>query len=472
MPQVFLPGLLVFAAGLAVALITLSDESAFWLVALLVSEIIAAALLWHRLPWSDTWSRYLGFGAIVLLACIVNRLLYVGDLLIAGDSRFAWPFYADSIAVSTLKAEVATFAGILLTTWAWVRGGGLRYSPGDALGVPAAALRPLMIATYLSSVAGLALALFAPVLLRATGQLLPILLGLGTASAFLLPVLLSQHRFVRIVLACALSLPFLYAALGTGMKENILLAMAPAAFYLWQLSRGGASRGLLVLVGVLAVGLITSYIQFYRGEAWHADRDIDQSQAMVEFAQSIESQGASATVLEGALDFLERNNASAYRGWAVEIADAEGYRPGLVFAPMAYVFVPRILWPGKPDVRQGWEYSGLVFGADYVSWSDSSLSAGLYPGLYMGMGWIAVAAGALLLGLMMAFATQLSAAIGGRVLSSMFALCMVPYALRLDELWTVGAFSAPLISLVYVSVLFFGVRVVSGIRLRARGELP
>nr|MBA2238150.1 hypothetical protein [Lysobacter sp.] len=294
-----------------------------------------------------------------------------------------------------------------------------------------------------------------------SGQLLPTMLVLGATTGFFLPLLLARTRLARLLLVAVMGLPFLYVALGTGMKESIILALAPTAYLLWNYSPRRGARLWMALVAVLVVALITSYIGFFRGEVWHADRAVDQSQVLDEYMEAVADRGLPDTVSGGIEEFLARNNAVTYRGWAVVIADTEGYEPGLVFSPLLYVLVPRLLWSGKPEVRQGWEYSGLVFGEQYIAWSDSSLSAGLFPALYLGAGWIAVVLGALGIGLLMALCTKLAFAIGGPPLVGLFTLSMLPYALRLDEAWTVGAFSAPLINLVYIAVVFFGARFVA-----------
>ena len=113
-------------------------------------------------------------------------------------------------------------------------------------------------------------------------------------------------------------------------------------------------------------------------------RDKPTGEVASSFVDEMEKAGPLVMMTEGVAGFLKRNNASVHRGWAVSIADEDGYYPELVFAPLVYVFVPRMLWPEKPEIRQGWEYSGVVFGEQYMAWSGSSTAAGLYPSFYLG----------------------------------------------------------------------------------------
>ena len=461
--QLFALSLALFVTGLGLTALWRLTGGAGWWLPLLLGSASAALLAWRRICWPDAWTRYLSFGAVVLLACVANRVLYLAEMIGSDDSYLRWPFYASNPELSIIKAEVATLVGTLLTVFAWLAAGGARHSPGDVLRAPRGPLLRLLVVTYIASLLALLASVVAPEVLQVSGQLLPTMLVLGATTAFFVPLLVARRALTRLTMVLLMGLPFTYMALGTGMKENIILALAPTAYLLWSYARSRGARLALLAIAVMALAMVTSYISFFRGEVWHADRTINQSQVFEEFADSVGTRGVATTANEGWREFLSRNNAAPYRGWTMAIADADGYEPGLVFAPMLYVFVPRILWPEKPAVRQGWEYSGLVFGANYIAESDSSLSAGFYSGLYLGQGWLAVVVGAIAVGLVMVFLTRLAYRLGGPVLSGLFTLSLLPYALRLDEAWTVGAFSAPLINFVYIAAIFFLARLAAGL---------
>lgn len=462
MPAAFLPGVLVFIAGLIVTILWRITPADGWWLPLLCGSALMGFLVWKRITWVDGWSKYLSFGAVVLLACSVNRLLYITGFAL-DESGFEFPFYAQNPQSAMIKAEVATVLGTMLTVLAWWACGGARYSPGLLLSGPRSPLVRLLGVTYVSSLLAMGMLTLAPEVQALSGQLLPTMLVLGASTGFFLPLVLARSRLPQLLLVILMGAPFLYVALGTGMKENIILAFAPTAYLLWNYSPSRAARLWMALVAMIVVALVTSYIGFFRGEVWHADREVDQGQVLDEYVQAVADRGLPETVSGGMEEFLTRNNAVPYRGWAVVIADTEGYEPGLVFSPMLYVLVPRLLWAEKPDIRQGWEYSGVVFGEQYIAWSDSSLSAGLYPALYLGGGWTAVVLGALGIGLLMALCTRLAFGIGGAPFVGLFILSMLPYALRLDEAWTVGAFSAPLINLVYIAIILFCARLIAGV---------
>jgi hypothetical protein len=453
----------VSAIGLAVALMWRFGNGEAWWLPLLASSALAAWLAWRRFPWRDGWARYLSFGAILLLACVANRVLYLGDIVLGDGNWSEWPFLAPNPDMDMIAAEVATMAGTLITVLAWVIAGGARFSPRDVLDAPRGPLLRLLGVTYAASLLALVASAFWPQVLLVSGQLLPTMLVLGATTAFFVPLLVARRAASRFVLVVLMSLPFLYVALGTGMKESILLALAPAAHLLWSHANRRSARIALVAAGLLVAAFATAYISFFRAEVWYADQAIDQSAVFADFTQSVRDDGLDSTLVTGMQGFLKRNDAFPYRGWTMAVAASDGYQPGLVFEPLLYVFVPRALVPDKPLVRQGWEYSGLVFGPDYITWSDSSLSAGLFPALYLGAGWGAVLGGALLLGFLLAGMTSLAHRMGGPVLAGLYTLSLLPYALRFDEAWTVGAFSGPIIVLVYIALVYLMARTLSGL---------
>lgn len=460
---------MILGIGLVLALIWLDANAPGWWLPLLAASGLAAALVWRRCRWPDEWSRYLSFGALVLLACAVNRMLYIGDLALSGDAYLQWPFTVQQPEVSIIKAEVATLLGTLLCVFSWLAAGGARHSPGLLLQAPNRALRRLLLVSYVASLAALVVFVLFPQFYALSGQLLPTMLVLGSATAFFVPMLVTRRKLTRLALVVVMGLPFVYVALGSGMKENIILALIPTAYMLWHYSPRRGPRVALCAVAVLVIALVASYISFFRDEVWYADTAADQSAVLGNYLDAVDADGLGATIASGLEEFLARNDAAPYRGWAIAISDAEGYQPRLVFAPMLEVFVPRVLWPGKPAIRQGWEYSGLVFGPRYAAWNESSLSAGFFPALYLGYGWLAVVLGAVGVGWMMALLTRLALRLGGPLLVGLFTLAMVPYALRLDEAWTVGAFSGPVITLVYIYLIFLVTRIVSGLIGRETG---
>jgi phosphotransferase system glucose/maltose/N-acetylglucosamine-specific IIC component len=98
----------------------------------------------------------------------------------------------------------------------------------------------------------------------------------------------------------------------------------------------------------------------------------------------------------------------------------------------------------------------------------TSTAAGYYPALYLGGGYRAVVIGAMALGLILALLARLSQWVGGPLFSGIFLLSLVPFALRLEEQWTVMALSAPIIMFIYSYLIYLVVVFLIRFRTRQR----
>jgi hypothetical protein len=423
-----------------------------WLVALFLTGVLTAFQAWRHMRWPDTWARYLSFGAVLLLACIVNRVFYLADYFVTGPRFAEWPFFARSPEVALFKGELMTVLGTLTTVFAWRFAGGMRISPSILF--EKSSSDRIYGVIYVMSVLGLTASRWSPTVSAQLGQLLPVLHGLGVVSSALLPMARFKHGLARLVTVAVLSVPFVIAASGTGMKENMILAILPAALLAWRYFRHPVLRTGMVAGGLLALALLTSYVNFFRAEVWSGKTSDAREHVTEDFVREVEAGGVGSTAMDGLKAFVARNNASVHRGWAVSIADEQQFYPSLVFSPMTYVFVPRILWPDKPLIQQGWEYSGVVFGQDYIAWSDSSTAAGFYPSLYLGYGWLPFGVGAIFVGWLLAGLTRLAQRLAGPNAAALYIFGMLPFILRLDETWSVGVLTGPIISLFYILVVF------------------
>jgi hypothetical protein len=454
--------MLLYGCGCSLAAIIGWAVGDLWVPVLFIMSSLAALLGWRLMRWPDTWSRYFSFGAILLLMCALNRLFYIADYLMNGVRFNEWPFSVSAPEVAVFKGEVITMIGTFMTVLAWKFAGGMQVSPRVVLQRESTRYLSLVVA-YTTSLAAMALSASEPEVAAELGQLLPTLLGMGLVCALLIPIIRIQNGLKRLGLVALLSLPFVFLASGSGMKESIILAILPTAISSWQVFRHPVSRAGLILAGMVTIGLITSYVDFYRGEVWNDDRQTSTGQVLNDFVDRTHQSGLDDVTSTGAKGFIKRNNASVYRGWAVSIADERELHPDLVFSPLIYVFIPRILWPDKPLIRQGWEYSGLVFGQQYISWSGSSTAAGLYPSLYLGGGCFAVIMGAILIGVLLALMTRIAFVVGGSTTAGVYMFAMLPLVIRLDEAWTVGAITGPIISCVYVVGIMTAAKMISSV---------
>lgn len=438
-----------YSCGLALSALYAQTLDDAWLPLLWLSGAAAALAMWRQVRWPDDWSRYLSFGAVLLLMCAINRAFYIVDYLMVGARFDEWPFFVAAPKIAVFKGELLTVVGIFITVLAWQTAGGLAVRPAAVLD-RLQTRKWLLAVLYGMSLVGLILSARLPLMAARLGQLLPTLLGVGVASAFLLPLAMFRMRLVRLGGVALLSAPYIVMASGAGMKENIILALLPLTVLSWSYLRHPILRVGMLVIGLMGLALITSYVEQFRDQVWRVRVAATENEVLESFIGALRSDEAGTVLSNGLTRFVARSNAAYAHGWAVSIADEQQRQPGLVFAPMAYVFVPRVLWPEKPEIRQGWEYSGLVFGDEFVAWSESSTAAGFYTSLYLGYGWPAWVAGAALVGILLATMSRAAQRLGGTFAAGLYILAMLPFALRLDETWSAGALSGPIISLVYV----------------------
>lgn len=437
------------------------------LLLFLLGEVVVLAA-WRQVRWPDSWSRYLSFGAVLLLVCAISRLFYIADYFVNGLQYDQWPFFAQRPEAAVFKGEALAVVGTLLTLFGWRVCGGMKISPAVVMEHPQRTFR-IMLVIYVASLFGMLVASQVPRAAGAFGQLLPALLALGLVSTFLLPMARLRTDTTRLIAVVVLSVPFAALASHSGMKQNIILAIVPSAVMAWRRFRHPAVRMGMVVAGLLALALITSYVRLYRAEVWQRESMGLPVSANVpqDFVKEIQTDGIARTLGAGLSDFIQRADASYRQGWAVSIADEQAFHPELVLAPLTYVFVPRMLWPAKPRNLQGAEYTALVTGARFAP-GGSSTAVGLYPGLYLGYGWPAFLAGALFAGILLAGMTRVVLRLGGPFAAGLYIFAMLPFMLRMGENWPVDDLSLPIINAVYVIVIVASARVVARIAIRTR----
>jgi len=341
-----------------------------------------------------------------------------------------------------------------MTISVWLLAGGKKLHAGQILDLDKSLVEKALWLLYVGGVAMIFLQIVGLAALDALGQLVPTLAGMASVAALALPILRLRKRLPRLTYAAALSMPMLYIALGSGMKEDLILAVLPVAFILWTSWKTPVERALIGVGAIIFIGFVTMYVGFYRDVAWKPGTDVEQTSILQDFADITEREGVFETFKEGIEGFTGRANASKFRTWAVIVADQRGYQPEMVLSPMMFVFIPRILWPEKPSIRQGWEFTGLIHGERIQNMIMSSTAAGFYPALYLGGGYGAVIAGAIGLGLLLAMLGKLAYRLGGKLFSSLFLLSLFPYLLRLEEKWTVIGLSMPIIMFVYSYLIY------------------
>ena len=90
-----------------------------WMVVLSLGGATVFLVLWHNIDWQG--QQFYSFGAVLLLAGALNRLLYALDVIMNGDHFDRWPFATDDPGWALARGEVITVIGLLLVVFAWQR---------------------------------------------------------------------------------------------------------------------------------------------------------------------------------------------------------------------------------------------------------------------------------------------------------------------------------------------------------------
>lgn len=452
LPLRLLESLGIFFAGVAltIALLSLSETLALAMTPMLAASLLSALWMWRRLPWRYAGQRLYSFGGVLLIACILNRILYLADCIFLPDRFGEWPIESISPTLASVRGEMMAMIGTFLTVAAWWAAGGAR----PRMSVDHQNREPYWI-IYALSLVVLVLTHAAALNVALLGQFTGVLITSGLAACWFINTGRRGSPYLRIGLSIVMVIPFFWVALGYAMKEAIIFALLPAGVQAWMTLKSRAARLLLILFVVTLAGWANSFVSFYRTLSWYSGESISQAQALVEhtrgrvYVQDEDLQGWDIS------SFIVRADALYPRGWTVSLVDAEGFMPDLIFGPLKYVFIPRVVWSDKPEINPGLNMTELLFGMPDI---NSATATGLYPAFYLGGGWIAVIAGALLAGALIAMLTALAGRIGGAVLLNLFGFAMAMLALRFDEGWPVGAFSGPVLTLAYLAILYGAMR--------------
>ena len=440
-----------YSVGFAIVLLIrplLGDQ--VWMVFQAIAGAIAFFYLWRRLYWAG--NPLLSFGAILLIAGFLNRILYAIDAALNGSRLSEWPIPSNGEWWALARAEWMTVVGTIIIVFVWRRLGGVESSL--ALSSEVTRGRRSLAGYWILYTCAVGIEL-----LRQQELLFPQIAQLATvtyASGVGAVLTINDRKAspARVILQTAvMSAPLIYLALGTAMKEAIIVAILPMVIVFWRRFNYNAAR--VVLIGLMCVSaaIATNFVEFYRERNWVMGETLSIFQALRSYSLDRPSRTSEGGVEGGLQDFLIRSNATYHRGWAIDLAEQDGYIPEQIFGALAYAFIPRFIWPEKPDIEPGQEHSGRLFGEAYRLSTTSSTAAGFFPALYMGGGWIAVFIGAWFTGWMVGLLTRFLNRTGNPYSISAFGWIVLLYALRLDETWPVYALSSPIISFVYVIAL-------------------
>ena len=269
--------------------------------------------------------------------------------------------------------------------------------------------------------------------------------------------------------------PFYLLALRSGMKGDFALVSLPILMPI--LLRVTLGR-LLVLVGflLLVVVFVFPFSTEWRKANWESWGGREQNATVGQVTERVtrrwERDGIGTTALAGTTRWLARGTSSDIGGLVMRLADTRGHLGGILIEGLAYIFVPRFLWPDKPMVRPGAWFTWYLGGARTPESAGSATATMLGTELYWMFGVSGVLLWVPLLGMLYAWCWQRLMTLGASgtvALVGLFALLV--RASELEATHTIYAVAEPIVYLVYLLGLYWLQRALSQALVATRGRV-
>lgn len=255
----------------------------------------------------------------------------------------------------------------------------------------------------------------------------------------------------QIMSALLLAAPMVILALGTGMKENMLFPLVPAGLITWFRFRSTSLRVTAVVCFFILMAYAQLYVQYVRMDSWGAGgSNYTHAQLFAGYQRHLKT----VTLGEGMEAISSRMNMTISRAITVAIADAKGFEPYDIFAPIPGSLIPRFLWPGKPVLMPGAQHTLRIHGINAPpteAWSATA--AGFFTELYLGGGLIGWALGIIVYAVFLAkiqlYTLRRFPGFGHLALS----FVTVYWALRFEEKHIVYAYTGLIFTFVFLVLM-------------------
>lgn len=452
--------LLVGGAGLMAAIYGGGESEWGAIGVCLISIAFAAAIVVPRLKriYRKVMPDFLD---VFLLFQILNKSLTIVSLM-AGDMYRESFSGVDLVSpVYLLRAEVVHLVTMMLFVagWrfyerVWEHRTNKTVTP---YGVPS-----LMVVYAVSTFMALGLAVLGPRL--GFGMLANFSFYIAVASIGLILISPSQWGFSGRWrwFTLALLAPHAYFAAASGTKGQILMVALPvliAGIYL------GFRKliPLAALVGVLlfAIGIpLSKVMRAANWESWGSNENIGLVEGLSRVADGYQATGFSSQVTESFVTFCHRANSAQIGGLVMYIAERDGHLGAEPLRLLPAMFIPRVLWPGKPVFAPGawvtW-YLGKASSPETASSATATMLGTEMYWMFGGPGLSLI----LLLGALYRFVWGRMQTMAGRGVVGVAAMySLFGEAIRFEETHVIYAIGTPIVFLFYAFALLWVERAV------------
>ena len=426
----------------------------------LVSIAFAAAIVVPRLR--RIYRRALpDFLDVFLLFQILNKALTIVSLM-AGDMYLETYETLDLVGPPyLLRAEIVHLVAMVLFVvgWRFYERAWVRHSRGT---MTSYSVQALMVVYAISTILALGL------------SVLGSRFGLAMLSNFAFYSAIASIGLILIspshwgfngrwrLLTFALLAPHAYLAAISGTKGEIMMVALPvliAGIYL-------GFRKLIpvaVLVGtfMFAVGIpLSKVMRAANWESWGSQEDIGLLEGLSRVADGYQRGGFSSQVTESFIVFSHRANSAQMGGLVMSIAERDGHLGPEPLKLLPAMFIPRVLWPGKPVFAPGAWFTWYLGKAKSPESAATATATMLGTEIYWMFGSLGLSL-MLAIGMLYRFVWSRMQTMAGKGVVGVAAMySLFGDAIRFEETHTIYAIGGPLVFLLYAIALLWVERAV------------
>lgn len=256
-------------------------------------------------------------------------------------------------------------------------------------------------------------------------------------------------------LAMAGLVPFLVLALRSGAKGEVVLVMLPILLPIFRRMTvaGFAFLGSFMLFVLLFLFPFSEAWRQANWETWHGYENAGIPLVASRVFDQWADDGLGATAAQSLASWTARSSSADAGGLVMQVADRDGFIGPVLLEGLATVFIPRVLWPGKPIYIPGGYFTWYLGHAASPETATSGTAMMLPTELYWMFGLFGVVLG-------MAFLAVLNFVVWERLrrlsrtglIPTLALFALLVRTAGMEEVHTIHAISGPIILLVYVIV--------------------
>jgi len=198
------------------------------------------------------------------------------------------------------------------------------------------------------------------------------------------------------IAAYAAAVPLTLHAFTHGMKSSFFAGLLPVGIaFLLRKPRKALFLGAAGTVFLLV--FVYPYVETFRFMNWAGGGGAPVEEVIQFSSEYVKQEGIAATLSRSWETFLLRFGGVNEAGAVIYFADEHGLMGAFFLQNLAYGFIPRLLWPGKPAWDPSGWFTEYLTGAAGEAISSTALHIG--PELYWMYGWAGTVFGLLLLGI-------------------------------------------------------------------------